>query len=152
MNATGGRPEENKQEDVDEGVRAPMQYQEDQLIGDDPFAILRQPPQQDAHSRRTGARTDIMRGGDADGIDQNPFIPRAQSARVRIRNPRPSDYKFSLDFHEDPGEDNEESGRPVRQQPRRTWGQWFSMIVQQVWYTFKLIVTLGGNIAPVGTE
>ena len=95
------------------------------------------------------------------GIDRNPFIQRAQTQRVRMRNPRPSDYRLSLDFEynleetlrDDDSQMNDER-RPLntRRQEGRSWGSYLSIIIQHFWVTIKLIFTLGGTLGPVGNE
>mmetsp|Transcript_976 Transcript_976/g.1750 ORF Transcript_976/g.1750 Transcript_976/m.1750 type:complete len:85 (+) Transcript_976:254-508(+) len=77
-----------------------MQYQEDQLISNNPLMdYLRQAPAQgDGATQRTRARTDAIRP-DSQGIDHDPFLQRAQSQRVRMRNPKAQDYKLTLEFN-----------------------------------------------------
>ena len=84
-----------------------------------------------------------------------------------MRNPKPTDYRFSLDFDygEDmitEGEESDNAPEEVMERRRlrnarqrnnhRSFGQYVSLFFLKIWYTIKLIVTLGGSIAPVGTE
>lgn len=136
------------------GVRAPIQQQHDQLIGgvdDNPFGGLfagMRPNRPQARSFNEGQnapnRNDLA----------DPFLRRAATQRIpRMREPRPQDFKFSLDmvYADDPEEAEEQ--RLVRQQAQRyTLRDYIGYFISSIWYTIKWTITLGGTLANTGYE
>lgn len=84
----------------------------------------------------------------------DPFLRRAATQRLpRLREPRPQDFKFSLDMvYRDDLEEGEES-RLIRQQAQRySLRDYIGYFMNTIWYTIKWTITLGGTLANTGYE
>ena len=121
------------------------------MIDDSPFTSLfggMRPARPFANSYNEGQNPPNRQNNMGD-----PFLRRAATQRVpRIREPRPQDFKFSLDmvYRDDPEEDD---SRLIRQQAQRySIRDYIGYFISSIWYTIKWTITLGGTLANTGYE